>query len=103
MLQAVIGGGAAGLVAARELIREGHSVTVFEQGNQIGGVWVLENTAEQPPLDMSEEMNQVHSSMYDSLRTNLPRELMSFSDFPFIPDCMLVCTSAMFCRFKIVS
>ena len=29
--QAVIGAGAAGLVAARELIREGHAVTVFEQ------------------------------------------------------------------------
>jgi len=29
--QAVIGAGAAGLVAARELIREGHCVKVFEQ------------------------------------------------------------------------
>ena len=27
----MIGAGAAGLVAARELIREGHAVTVFEQ------------------------------------------------------------------------
>lgn len=25
---------------------------------------------------------------YSSLRVNLPREIMSFSDFPFIPDAM---------------
>lgn len=34
---AVIGAGAAGLVAARELRREGHSVVVFERQNQVGG------------------------------------------------------------------
>ena len=37
--QAVIGAGAAGLVAARELLREGHTVQVFEQGERIGGIW----------------------------------------------------------------
>jgi hypothetical protein len=26
----------------------------------------------------------VHSSMYASLRTNLPREVMNFIDFPFL-------------------
>ena len=26
---------------------------------------------------------QVHSSMYRNLRTNLPREVMSYTDFPF--------------------
>ena len=25
---------------------------------------------------------------YSSLRTNLPREIMSYSDFPFIPEAM---------------
>jgi cation diffusion facilitator CzcD-associated flavoprotein CzcO len=39
MLQAVIGAGAAGLVAVKELRREGHRVTVFEQSDDIGGVW----------------------------------------------------------------
>lgn len=38
-LQAVIGAGAAGLVAAKELAAEGHRVTVFEQGDDVGGVW----------------------------------------------------------------
>lgn len=32
-VQAVTGAGAAGLVAARELVREGHRVTVFEKGS----------------------------------------------------------------------
>jgi cation diffusion facilitator CzcD-associated flavoprotein CzcO len=38
--QAVIGAGAAGLVAARELRKEGHDVVVFEQLDQLGGTWL---------------------------------------------------------------
>jgi len=36
---AVIGAGAAGLAAARELRAEGHSVVVLERGSDVGGVW----------------------------------------------------------------
>lgn len=46
--QAVIGAGAAGLVAARELHREGHRPTVFEQGTKVGGVWVYTDEIEEP-------------------------------------------------------
>jgi cation diffusion facilitator CzcD-associated flavoprotein CzcO len=77
-------------VAARELSQEGHKVTVFEEGNRVGGVWVLDDTVESDPLGQLEDRQRVHSSMYDSLRTNLPRELMGFSDLPFVPECMLV-------------
>ena len=79
---AVIGAGAAGLVAARELTREGHEVVVFEQSHNIGGVWNFSNEKEKDLLG-SETDARVHWSMYKDLRTNLPREVMGYSDFPF--------------------
>ncbi|XBH71299.1 hypothetical protein VPH35_098768 [Triticum aestivum] len=54
----VVGGGMAGLAAARELRREGHAVTVMDRT----------------------------SSAYDAcLRLRTPREAMGFSDFQFLP------------------
>eukprot|EP00892_Ulva_mutabilis_P007447 jgi/Ulvmu1/5074/UM021_0091.1 len=85
---AVIGGGAAGMTAVRELRREGHYVEVFEQQGEVGGVWVLDENTESDPLGKDPSRTIVHSSMYDSLRVNLPRELMGFSDFPFLPKFM---------------
>lgn len=65
-LQAVIGAGAAGLVAARELLAEGHSVRVLEQAARPGGVWVLDDKTEaDDPLGLRSDRNTVHSSMYD--------------------------------------
>ncbi len=81
MYVAVIGAGAAGLVTARELQRAGHEVSVFEQADCIGGIWVYTPQVEADPLGQSGA--QVHSSLYASLRTNLPRDLMAFSDFSF--------------------
>lgn len=46
----MIGAGAAGLVAARELVREGHQVQVFEKGSCTGGVWVYTDDVESPDL-----------------------------------------------------
>ncbi|MED6199286.1 hypothetical protein PIB30_074539 [Stylosanthes scabra] len=73
---AVIGAGAAGLVAARELRREEHRVVVFERGEQVGGTWVYTPERESDPLGVDPKSRVVHSSLYDSLRTNLPRECM---------------------------
>lgn len=81
---AVIGAGAAGLVACKELMACGHQVTVFEKGDKIGGVWVYDAEIENDLLGIYENRRKVHSSMYASLRTNLPRECMSFLDFPFL-------------------
>ncbi|XP_017973445.1 PREDICTED: flavin-containing monooxygenase FMO GS-OX-like 4 isoform X1 [Theobroma cacao] len=81
---AVVGAGAAGLVAARELHREGHSVVVFERGNEVGGTWVYTSRVEPDPLGIDPTRPIVHSSLYSSLRTNLPREVMGFMDFPFV-------------------
>ena len=81
--QCVIGAGAAGLVAARELLREGHTPTVLEQGARPGGVWVYTDNVEEGGSAPVAAGGPVHSSMYRNLRTNLPREVMSYSDFPF--------------------
>ncbi|CAA7022613.1 unnamed protein product [Microthlaspi erraticum] len=80
---AVIGAGAAGLVAARELRREGHSVVVFERQKQVGGTWIYTDHVEPDPLSVDPTRPVVHSSVYGSLRTNLPRECMGYRDFPF--------------------
>ncbi|XP_062027083.1 putative flavin-containing monooxygenase FMO GS-OX-like 11 [Rosa rugosa] len=81
---AVIGAGASGLVEARELRREGHTVVVFERGDQIGGTWVYTPEVESDPVGIDLDRTRVHSSMYQSLRTNLPREIMGFRDYPFV-------------------
>ncbi|KAF8049667.1 hypothetical protein N665_2153s0001 [Sinapis alba] len=81
---AVISAGAAGLVAARELRREGHSVVVFERQNQVGGTWIYTDYVESDPLSVDPTRPIVYSSVYRSLRTNLPRECMGFIDFPFV-------------------
>lgn len=81
---AVIGAGAAGLAAARELRREGHRVVVFERGGSVGGTWVYTSAVESDTLGLDPARKVVHSSLYDSLRTNLPRESMGFLDYPFV-------------------
>ncbi|KAF0928667.1 hypothetical protein E2562_006099 [Oryza meyeriana var. granulata] len=79
---AVVGAGAAGLVAARELLREGHAVTVFERSARIGGTWAYDPRSDPDPLGPEPAApGAVHGSLYASLRTNLPRELMGFSGF----------------------
>ncbi len=79
---AIIGAGAAGLVSAREASREGLSVVVYESAERVGGVWVYRDEVEDDPLGQVSS-RRVHGSLYASLRTNLPREVMAFSDFPF--------------------
>jgi cation diffusion facilitator CzcD-associated flavoprotein CzcO len=80
----IIGAGAAGLVTAKELIREGHKVVVFEQAMHVGGLWVYDHEVDSDLLGMEPDRKRAHSSVYASLRTNVPREVMSFIDFPFL-------------------
>jgi hypothetical protein len=79
---AVIGAGPAGLVAARELLRAGHTPTVYEQAEGVGGVWVY-NSKTDDDLSSRSARRPVYSSIYASLRTNLPSDLMAFLDYPF--------------------
>lgn len=77
---AVIGAVPAGLVAARELQREGHIVVVFERENQLGGTWIYTPHTDSDPIGIDPNRRIVHSSLYSSLRVNLPREVMGFHD-----------------------
>lgn len=75
----IIGAGAAGLVAAKEMKQAGHDVTVFEQSAATGGIWDYTEltVADVPPGE------SIWSSVYASLRTNLPRDIMAYLDFTF--------------------
>jgi len=66
---AVIGGGAAGLVAARVLSRNAIQVTVLEKSAGVGGVWRYTGEKTHP--------------MYRGLRTNLPKEIMAYRELPW--------------------
>ncbi|XP_023734510.1 flavin-containing monooxygenase FMO GS-OX5 [Lactuca sativa] len=81
---AVIGAGTSGLLTTRELLRENHRVTVFEKSNRLGGTWLYEPQVEAGDvLHLDPNRSVVHSSLYSSLRTNLPRPLMGFSYYSF--------------------
>ena len=78
----VIGGGAAGLAAARAFgkIFPAAEVDVFEKGAAVGGVWNYKH------LDKhlsKKEKSSKSQPMYRHLKTNLPKELMAYREFPF--------------------
>lgn len=74
----VIGAGAAGLCAIKQALSFGCEVIAFEQSETIGGTWVYNDQ-----IGKDRYGNNVHSSMYKGLQTNLPKELMMFPDLPF--------------------
>ncbi|MGG5822324.1 flavin-containing monooxygenase [Falsiroseomonas sp. HW251] len=69
---AVIGAGAGGLCAAKNLLARGIEVTIFEVGTRIGGLWVYNNDSGLSPA-------------YRSLHINSEAKVSSFIDFPFEP------------------
>ncbi len=73
---AVIGAGAGGLCAAKNLVARGFEVAIFEIGSCIGGLWVYDNDSGLSPA-------------YRSLHINSEARVSSFGDFPFPPDVAL--------------
>ena len=71
---AIVGAGAAGLATARAFLRDGKfQVSVFESRRGPGGIW-----------DYTSERDEKKSRpMYKNLRTNLPKELMQFREYPW--------------------
>lgn len=80
----VIGAGPSGLVAARELRREFHKVIVIEQCHDVGGQWLYNSQTQKHDNQLLNLTQQVHSSIYESLRLTSPREIMGYTDFPFV-------------------
>ncbi|XP_068187511.1 uncharacterized protein [Antennarius striatus] len=79
----VIGAGAAGLCAARHILSHLNSFAppvVFELTDNIGGTWCYDER-----VGTYDNGQPIHSSMYRDLKTNLPKEVMMFPDFPFDP------------------
>ncbi|XP_048745451.1 uncharacterized protein LOC125658271 [Ostrea edulis] len=77
---AVIGAGAAGLCAVRHLCASPDlfSVVCFELNSVVGGTWVYTDATGKDKNGLP-----IQSSMYKNLRTNLPKEVMAFPNFPF--------------------
>ncbi|XP_046997197.1 senecionine N-oxygenase-like [Schistocerca americana] len=75
---AVLGAGISGLATARRLNDAGYQVTVFERSDKLGGTW-----AYTPSTWLDDDGRPVYTSMYENLVTNLPKQLMTFPDFPF--------------------
>jgi dimethylaniline monooxygenase (N-oxide forming) len=65
---AIVGGGPAGLVAAKSLLEEGLQPTVFEQSSNVGGQW----NAPGP-----------HSGIWKTMRANTSKVTTCFSECPF--------------------
>ncbi|XP_050725812.1 uncharacterized protein LOC127003340 isoform X2 [Eriocheir sinensis] len=75
----VIGAGAAGLCAAHHIsATPGMTPVVWEKAAKVGGTWVYT-----PQVGKDEHGLPIFSSMYKNLKTNLPKEVMQFPDFPF--------------------
>lgn len=78
---AVVGAGPAGLCTARHILSRLNSFAppvVFELTDNIGGTWRYNER-----VGTYDDGRPVLSSMYRDLRTNLPKEVMMFPDFPF--------------------
>ncbi|KAG9341620.1 hypothetical protein JZ751_018681 [Albula glossodonta] len=78
---AVVGAGAAGLCAARHILSRTDAFAppvVYELTKHVGGTWVYEEQ-----VGSYDNGLPIHSSMYRDLKTNIPKEVMSFPDFPF--------------------
>ena len=80
---AIIGAGAAGLIAGAVMTDAGADVILYEQQSAPGGIWVYDPATEPNPLGSVKAEDHKHGALYASLHTNLPRDLMAFERYTF--------------------
>lgn len=59
----IVGAGPAGLMAAKHSIEQGHNVTVYEQGEELGGAWTYTDETDKNKYGID-----IYSGMYKELR-----------------------------------
>jgi cation diffusion facilitator CzcD-associated flavoprotein CzcO len=70
-MHAIIGAGPMGLCTARQLLKYGIEFVGFEQHNDVGGLWDIDNP---------------HSTMYDSAHLISSKSTTEFTEFPIADD-----------------
>ncbi|KAH8591473.1 hypothetical protein B0O99DRAFT_632149 [Bisporella sp. PMI_857] len=100
---AIVGAGPSGLAVAKFLLAEEafDHIDIYEQQAEIGGVWnYTSNIAGKTPVPQVSPHGPAESPtwpegttaplfsnpMYDNLNTNIPKELMQYSDQDFLPE-----------------
>ncbi|ESO04646.1 hypothetical protein HELRODRAFT_78719 [Helobdella robusta] len=87
---AIVGAGSAGLAVLRQFcVPTIHNqqekdeyrfeVTCFEQLSDVGGLWIYSDVI----TDVNHPVGSQYTAVYKSLITNLPHQIMAFTDFPF--------------------
>lgn len=89
---AVIGGGPAGLVSARELKRYGHQVTIFEKENHLGGMMVDGIPRFRLPLDIINEEISLISETGIEIKTGQFIDANKFQEIINAYDSVVVAT-----------
>ncbi|XP_031629911.1 senecionine N-oxygenase-like isoform X1 [Contarinia nasturtii] len=70
---AVIGAGAAGLASAKNALEQGHNVVIYEKTKALGGIWWYTDETGKDEYGIN-----IHTAMYQGLRTNLPYQTMEY-------------------------
>ena len=71
---AVIGGGVAGIVAAKEAMQEGHEVVVYEQASCFGGVWNSDDALSKRTTGRTLSSSSRYNSFFGDFPMNDSRE-----------------------------
>lgn len=92
---AVIGGGPAGLTAARELKRYGHDVTVYERETYLGGMMTMGIPKFRLPRDVVDQETKVIVDSGIAVEYGVDVDAAKMSELAEANDAVLVATGAM--------